>query len=182
MLPRRWVRPDLPTFGSRTNLKGFATIPQAAAATRPMRADAALVRLIVQFGGSPLMIDHISIGVRDLRASAAVYDRVLAPLGLTRLVERPATVGFGKRYPEFWLNLRAGLAPVAADTGCHVCLRAPDEAAVRAFHTAALELGCTSAGDPGPRPAAMTTYFGAFIYDRDGNKIEAVTFPRAAAG
>jgi catechol 2,3-dioxygenase-like lactoylglutathione lyase family enzyme len=124
------------------------------------------------------MIDHVSIAVDDLQASARAYDRILAPLGLTRLVERPATIGFGKRYPEFWLNLRAGMAPVAADTGCHVCLRAPDEASVRAFHATALAEGCTSAGDPGPRQAAMTTHFGAFIYDPDGNKIEAVTFPR----
>ncbi len=124
------------------------------------------------------MIDHVSIAVRDLQASARAYDRILSPLGLARLVERPATIGFGKRYPEFWLNLRAGMAAVAADTGCHLCLRAPDEAAVRAFHAAALSLGCTSAGEPGPREAAMTTYFGAFIYDLDGNKIEAVTFPR----
>jgi catechol 2,3-dioxygenase-like lactoylglutathione lyase family enzyme len=125
------------------------------------------------------MIDHISIAVRDLQASARVYDRILQPLGLTRLVERPATIGFGKRYPEFWLNLRPAMTLVAVDTGCHVCLRAPDEPGVRAFHETALALGCTSAGDPGPRQAAMTTYFGAFIYDLDGNKIEAVTFPRA---
>jgi catechol 2,3-dioxygenase-like lactoylglutathione lyase family enzyme len=126
------------------------------------------------------MIDHVSIAVCNLEASARAYDRILAPLGLTRVVERPATIGFGKRYPEFWLNLRPGMAAVAAETGCHVCLRAPDEAAVRAFHADALALGCTSAGDPGPRQAAMTTYFGAFIYDHDGNKIEAVTFPRDA--
>ncbi len=124
------------------------------------------------------MIDHVSIAVRDLAVSAALYEPVLAPLGLTRLVERPATVGFGKRYPEFWLNLRPGLAPVPADTGSHVCLRAPDEEAVRAFHAAALELGCSTAGDPGPRQGAQTTYYGAFIYDRDGNKLEAVFFPR----
>ena len=34
------------------------------------------------------------------------------------------------------------------------------------------------AGEPGPRQAAMTTYYGAFIFDPDGNKVEAVTFPR----
>lgn len=124
------------------------------------------------------MIDHVSIAVRDLAASAALYERVLAPLGLARLVVREAAVGFGKRYPEFWLNARPAMAPVAADTGCHVALRAPDEAAVRAFFAAALALGCASAGDPGPRQAAMTGYFGAFICDRDGNKIEAVSFPR----
>ncbi len=124
------------------------------------------------------MIDHVSIAVRDLAASAGLYDRVLAPLGLARLVDRPATVGFGKRYPEFWLNSRAGLLPVSPDTGSHVCLRAPDEDAVRSFHAAALEHGCTTAGDPGPRQGAQTTYYGAFVYDLDGNKIEAVSFPR----
>ena len=60
------------------------------------------------------MIDHVSVAVRDLAAGVAFYERVLAPLGYTRLVERPATVGFGKKYPEFWLNVRAGIGPAPA--------------------------------------------------------------------
>jgi catechol 2,3-dioxygenase-like lactoylglutathione lyase family enzyme len=123
------------------------------------------------------MIDHVSIPVRDLARSAALYERLLAHLELTRLVNRSGTVGFGKRYPEFWLNLRTNLVRAREDTGTHICLRAPSEGAVRAFFDEALALGCTSAGDPGPRQAAMTTYFGAFIFDFDGNKIEAVNFP-----
>lgn len=124
------------------------------------------------------MIDHVSIAVRDLEAAAGFYQAVLAPLGLTRLVERERTVGFGKRYPEFWLNLRETMPAVGRDTGCHVCLRAPDEDAVRAFHAAALAHGGADAGPPGQRQAAVTTYYGAFVHDRDGNKIEAVTFAR----
>jgi predicted lactoylglutathione lyase len=58
-----------------------------------------------------------------------------------------------------------------------VCLRTSSEEAVREFHRRALEQGGVSDGDPGPRQAAMTTYYGAFIRDLDGNKIEAVTFP-----
>ena len=58
------------------------------------------------------MIDHVSVPVRNLAASATFYERVLAPLGYTRLVERSATVGFGKKYPEFWLNLRASMPPI----------------------------------------------------------------------
>jgi catechol 2,3-dioxygenase-like lactoylglutathione lyase family enzyme len=127
------------------------------------------------------MIDHVSVPVRDLAASSAFYQRVLEPLGYLRLVERPATVGFGKRYPEFWLNLRPGLAPAPADTGAHVCLRARSEEAVRAFHAEALALGGTSAGEPGARQAAMTAYYGAFIRDLDGNKVEAVAFPEAGS-
>jgi catechol 2,3-dioxygenase-like lactoylglutathione lyase family enzyme len=126
------------------------------------------------------MIDHVSIAVRDLGESAALYRRVLAPLGLVPLVLREGTVGFGKRYPEFWLNARSGMTPSASDAGAHICLRAPDEAAVRAFFAAAIAAGCSSDGDPGPRMAAMTGYFAAFIRDPDGNKIEAATFPRTA--
>jgi catechol 2,3-dioxygenase-like lactoylglutathione lyase family enzyme len=124
------------------------------------------------------MIDHVSIAVSDLKASADFYGAVLAPLGLAKLVDRsPATIGFGKKYPEFWLNARDGLVSQPETTGIHICLRAPSEVAVREFFDAAIARGGKSAGDPGPRQAAFTTYFGAFIFDADGNKIEAVFFP-----
>ena len=124
------------------------------------------------------MIDHVSVAVADLARSAAFYEAALAPLGLKTLVTREATVGFGKQYPEFWINLRADLPKVAESTGVHICLRTRDEDSVRAFHAVALAHGGADAGTPGPRQAAMTTYYGAFIFDPDGNKIEAVTFPR----
>jgi catechol 2,3-dioxygenase-like lactoylglutathione lyase family enzyme len=125
------------------------------------------------------MIDHVSVAVSDLARSTGFYAKVLAPLGYALLVPREATVGFGKRYPELWLNHRPGLAPVPQDTGNHICLRAPSDEAVSAFHAAALANGGADAGEPGPRLAAMTPYFGAFIYDPDGNKVEAVCFPKA---
>ena len=123
------------------------------------------------------MIDHVSVAVADLARGAAFYEAVLAPLGLAKLVTRERTIGFGKSYPEFWINLREGLAPQPSSTGIHICLRTRGEDSVRAFHAAALAQGGTDAGAPGPRQAAMTSYFGAFILDPDGNKIEAVTFP-----
>jgi len=123
------------------------------------------------------VIDHVSIAVRDLRASRDAYEAILAPLGLRILVDRPRTVGFGKTYPEFWLNLREALQPATGDPGTHICLRARSEDAVRAFHEAALARGCASGGDPGPRQGEMTGYYGAFILDADQNKIEVATFP-----
>jgi len=126
------------------------------------------------------MIDHVSVAVRDLAASAAAYERFLTPLGLRRVVERVGSVGFGKTYPELWLNERKDGARMPADTGHHVCLRAPDVTAVNGFHAIALEQGCTDAGAPGPRQGAMTGYYAAFVQDRDGNKLEAATFPRKA--
>ncbi len=125
------------------------------------------------------MLDHISIEVRDLEASADFYEQVFAPLGLTRLVNRDATVGFGKKYPEFWLNRRPGMPAVSEDTGAHVCLRASTRQAVVAFHAAALLLGGKDDGAPGDREATMTTYFAAFVRDPEGNKIEVASFPRA---
>ena len=62
------------------------------------------------------MIDHISVGVSDLERAARFYEAALAPLGLSRLVTRPATIGFGKAYPEFWINLRAAAARAAEGT------------------------------------------------------------------
>ena len=125
------------------------------------------------------MIDHISVAVSDLAKSAAFYESVFAPLALAKLVDRsPATIGFGKKYPEFWLNARGHLTPQPETTGIHICLRAPSAQAVTQFHQNALAHGGKSAGDPGPRQAAFTAYFGAFIFDPDGNKIEAVYFPR----
>jgi catechol 2,3-dioxygenase-like lactoylglutathione lyase family enzyme len=127
------------------------------------------------------LIDHVSLQVADLARGAAFYDAVLRPLGLTRMVEREGTIGFGKRYPELWLNLRKGVAPAPQNPGAHVALRAPSQDAVRDFHAQALAHGGRDEGAPGPRQAALTTYFGAFIIDPDGNKIEAVNFPRPEA-
>ena len=123
------------------------------------------------------MLDHVSVGVGDLERSARFYERTLAPLGLSRLVTRPATIGFGKSYPEFWINLRAGLARAEQGSGTHICLRARSTAAVDAFHAAALDAGGASDGAPGLRPHDRVRYYAAFIIDPDGNRIEAVTFP-----
>ncbi len=106
----------------------------------------------------------------------------LGPLGLSRLVTRPASVGFGKGYPEFWINLRAGMSPVAPESGSHICLRAKSAGEVDAFHAAALNAGGSDDGVPGLRPHERVRYYAAFIRDPDGNRIEAVTFPKNDLG
>jgi catechol 2,3-dioxygenase-like lactoylglutathione lyase family enzyme len=125
------------------------------------------------------MIDHVSVGVADLERAARFYEAALAALGLTRLVTRPATIGFGKAYPEFWINLRNGMARVPHEAGTHICLRAKTTAEVDAFHAAAVKGGGTSDGAPGLRPHERVKYYAAFVLDPDGNRIEAVTFPQS---
>jgi catechol 2,3-dioxygenase-like lactoylglutathione lyase family enzyme len=127
------------------------------------------------------MIDHVSVPVRDLELAGRFYDAVLATLGIARLETRGATIGFGKRYADFWLNLRPGMQPLALDSGAHVCLRARSTQAVDAFHAAALAAGGTCDGAPGLRPQHGDNYYAAFVRDLDGNRIEAVTFLTTAA-
>jgi catechol 2,3-dioxygenase-like lactoylglutathione lyase family enzyme len=127
------------------------------------------------------MIDHVSLAVRDFRKGELFYTALLAPLGLTKLREWPdAAIGFGKKYPEFWINRRDAMNPVADDSGVHICLRGPDTAAVDAFHAAALKAGGTTDGPPGLRTEYHDNYYAAFIRDPDGNRIEAVTFVSGA--
>ncbi len=120
------------------------------------------------------MIDHVSIVVRDLAAATRFYDSVLATIGITKLEARPTTVGFGKKYPEFWINLRADA--VQPSSGAHVCFRARSPDIVDAFHAAAVAAGGASDGAPGLRSQHGGGYYAAFIRDPDGNRIEAVTF------
>lgn len=122
------------------------------------------------------MIDHVSVAVRDLQAATRFYETVLAPIGLAKLESRPATVGFGKTYPEFWINLRDDMAPAAPGNGAHVCFRARSTGMVEAFHAAALAVGGADDGAPGLRSQHGEGYYAAYIRDADGNRIEAVTF------
>jgi catechol 2,3-dioxygenase-like lactoylglutathione lyase family enzyme len=127
------------------------------------------------------VIDHISIAVRNLDAATRFYEAVLGTIGYAKLEVRPATVGFGKKYPEFWINLRASMTPIAADSGAHVGLRVRSTELVDAFHAAALAGGGSSDGAPGLRPQHGEGYYAAFIRDPDGNRIEAVTFLQSQA-
>ena len=122
------------------------------------------------------MIDHISIPVRDIAKSSEFYSAVLSQLGHELLVAEEGTVGFGKKYPELWLNERLSHASGSVADGFHICLRASSVEQVDQFHRQALSSGGSSYGEPGIRKQYSDNYYAAFIQDFDGNRIEAVTF------
>jgi catechol 2,3-dioxygenase-like lactoylglutathione lyase family enzyme len=127
------------------------------------------------------MIDHVSIAVSDLSRSARFYESVLEPLGYTRLVDTPERTAFGTKYPELWLNARPRMRPIEHDTGAHICLRARTTDAIDAAHRHALSNGGVDDGAPGLRQATQVVYYAAFVRDPDGNRLEIMTVPPAAA-
>ncbi|TDC58967.1 VOC family protein [Micromonospora sp. KC207] len=117
------------------------------------------------------MLDHLGIQARDIPASLAFYDAVLAPLGARRLMEFGDVVGYGSEQPDFWLS------PVDSSGDgreAHIAFAARDRAAVRAFHDAAVAAGAEVLHAPRVWPEYHPTYFGAFVRDPDGNNVEAV--------
>jgi len=123
------------------------------------------------------LIDHISIPVADLSRAAAFYDPVLATVGLSRRKERPGAIGYGpdtRAAPVFWILDRAREGSANPGIGLHVSFEAPDRRSVAAFHATALRHGGKDAGAPGLRPQYTMPFYGAFVLDVDGFKIEAV--------
>ncbi|GAB1694554.1 VOC family protein [Krasilnikovia sp. M28-CT-15] len=116
------------------------------------------------------MIDHVVLGVHDLGASRLFYERALTPLGIQVVMDAGEALGFGSEpgRPFFWLAVREPSHRV------HVAFTASDRAAVDAFHAAALGAGGVDNGPPGLRPHYHANYYGAFVFDADGNNIEAV--------
>lgn len=126
----------------------------------------------------PPHLDHVSITVRDLAAARAFYDAVTAALGIAKVGETADALRYGVRNrpgddAHGYLTVRASAA-MQPDDGRHWCLRAPDRAAVDAFHVTGLANGGREAGAPGLRPHYHAHYYAAFLHDPDGNKLEAV--------
>ncbi|MBZ9808661.1 VOC family protein [Mesorhizobium sp. BR1-1-9] len=123
------------------------------------------------------MIDHLGIDVADFDASKAFYDKAMAPLGASLLYMVPLEYtggakvgGYGRDRPVFWLQ--EGKAGQKASQ--HVAFTARSRAEVDAFHAAALAAGGKENGGPGLRPHYHANYYGAFVFDPDGNNVEAV--------
>ena len=126
------------------------------------------------------MLHHVSVGVRDVERAAKFYDAILSALGYRRVMEfLPYAIGYGDAHPSFWVQLPANQQAATAGNGVHISFIARSKGAVNKFHQAALAQGGTDAGEPGPRPDYGPHYYGGFVYDLDGNKLEATLVAEA---
>ncbi len=121
----------------------------------------------------PTILNHISIGTNDLDKALKFYDAVMATIGASRQLDIPnIAVAYGKQFPEFWVQRPLDGEKATCANGAHCSFHAPSVEAVHAFYDAAIAEGGTSDGEPGPRPMYGPNYYGCFVRDLDGHKIE----------
>lgn len=127
------------------------------------------------------MIDHTSFDVKNFVESQKFYDETFATLGYTRLMnfesEEGVVAGYGQNAkPSFWIGSRKdykGHEEIGKALGFHVAFLAPHKDAVDTWYAKCIELGGICNGKPGPRPEYHPGYYGAFIIDPNGWRIEA---------
>jgi catechol 2,3-dioxygenase-like lactoylglutathione lyase family enzyme len=123
--------------------------------------------------GATMMIDHVSIGVRDIAKAKAFYDAALKPIGYSCLSSSEASLGYGKEHVAFWISTSESPVPPHPNSGLHFCFTAPTQKSVDAFHQAAVRHGGRDNGKPGLRADYGANYYAAFVVDPDGYRLEA---------
>jgi catechol 2,3-dioxygenase-like lactoylglutathione lyase family enzyme len=125
------------------------------------------------------MISHVTVGSNDIARAKAFYERVMAPLGYVRVMAGDDYFAYGEAEGApacFWVVTPFDGRPAERGNGWHCALLAPSRAAVDAFHAAALAAGGSDEGAPGLRPQYSDNYYGAYVRDPDGNKLQAVCY------
>jgi len=129
------------------------------------------------------MLDHVSLQVKSFAKALSFYTEALAPLGyVPQYVDQAGkSAGFGFRgEAQPWLARGSLWIVEGKPQGqTHLALRSPSREAVAAFHAAALRAGGKDNGPPGVRPDYHASYYAAFVFDPDGNNLEAVTHEEA---
>lgn len=119
------------------------------------------------------MLNHVSIGVRDLARAKRFYDATLKPLGYQCLSESAGSLGYGNGAVVLWITPTDRPVPADENSGLHFCFDAPSRKGVDAFHAAALAHGGRDNGKPGVRADYDANYYAAFAVDPDGYRLEA---------
>ncbi|MCE9521762.1 MAG: VOC family protein [Alphaproteobacteria bacterium] len=125
------------------------------------------------------MLNHVSIGVRNIAKTKAFYDAALKPLGYKCLSEGEGSLGYGAGAVVLWISASPHPVPANKESGLHFCFDAPTRKSVDAFHKAALAEGGKDNGKPGLRADYGDNYYAAFVVDPDGYRLEAYCSAKA---
>ncbi|MFL0809840.1 MAG: VOC family protein [Agarilytica sp.] len=130
----------------------------------------------------PSIIHHLSVGTNSPEKAFLFYDKVLATVGAKRIADySPDGVAYGKLFPEFWVHPPHDRQKAEVGNGWHISFNATSEAMVQAFYNSAIDAGGTCDGKPGPREDYGPCYYGCYVRDLDGNKIEATFWDESKA-
>ncbi len=122
----------------------------------------------------PSIMGHVSIGTNQFEKAIEFYDKVLETVGAKRVMDFPGeAVAYGKQLPEFWVHPPYNKKPAEPGNGVHFAFLANSTEMVNQFYQVAITAGGVCDGEPGPRPQYGPQYYGCFVRDLDGNKIEA---------
>jgi catechol 2,3-dioxygenase-like lactoylglutathione lyase family enzyme len=119
------------------------------------------------------VINHLSIGSKDLAKARKFYDAAFKPLGYACLSKDDGSLGYGGDEARFWVLKSGRTVAQNPESGLHLCFDAPTRKSVDAFYKAALAAGGKDNGKPGLREQYGANYYAAFVIDPDGHHIEA---------
>lgn len=113
------------------------------------------------------VVDHVELHASDYDESVRFYATVLTPLRIPYWSEDTED----ERRTDFTRISVVDRRP--ATTELHLCFVAKSRDEVDAFHQAGVDAGFSSNGPPGLRDYGPG-YYAAFLFDPDGNNIEAL--------
>jgi predicted lactoylglutathione lyase len=123
------------------------------------------------------MIGYVTLGTNNLDQAAAYYDALFGFIGAKRVLEEKnhfIAWGTALTSPSVAVTIPFNKEQATVGNGVMVALYLDTVEKVNAFHARALQLGGTSEGDPGFRPAGNTSgFYAGYFRDLDGNKLNA---------
>ena len=127
------------------------------------------------------MFSHVTLGTSDFGKAEAFWDAVMAVLGHPVLFKASGSAAYGTPTgPKVFIVPPFDGKAARPGNGVHVAFIVGDRAMVDAFYKAALSHGGSDEGAPGLRPHYHPNYYGAYVRDPDGNKVQAVCHRKAA--
>lgn len=121
------------------------------------------------------MFGHITLGCDNWERAKPFWLAVMGVLGHPLFMETEAGAAFGEATGQkTFIGPAFNGEPAAPGNGVHIAYLVKDRATVDAFHAAAMAHGGSDEGAPGLRPHYHANYYGAYVRDPDGNKLQAV--------